>query len=348
MTPEQEAESKKFRIPFVCRRSGLKLGDFFPVSSLAGTSPYVHAWKETALYHPIFSLSLPAIIHRATAWHQLEKTGTRKFPMLQKQLLMLAMLHASGCIKQDIPALPSPRITDTFFGQVLEMLGWKNEISSDRLKLPMLHIWKGAAREMQADPFSQIPIWLKACASVKDDYENTVRTRQRAAKQQAANLAMKSIRRNMYEDISLRRLWNWMEAQIDSSLLSTDDSEKELFFVSEKNIQLYTHDEIDDLERLFLENCETGNSISHEVSRRINKIRSQLRIYEDTFEIQVDGATLHPEFHGQPAPEPSQFRNRVEFLVAKAKWELANKGASVPATVPTNASKSMKIKDEDL
>lgn len=334
-----ETSSSKFRISLTCAFSGLHIGDFSPnvgiyqKHSVDGMSPYVKGWKETILIHPIFSISMSALLHRATSTLQLEKSGKAHFPILQKQLLMLAMLHAGDCIHQDLPCLPSPRITDSYFGNVLEMLGWKQEINSERLHFPKLHIWKGAAREMEKDPFAQIPMWLKLCVEVKEEYENVVRTRQKAAKQQAAVLAMKNIKRNLYEDISIRRLWNWLEVQIPQ--MEMYDEYKDIFFCAEKNINVWTHDDIDSLEEVFLKYCETGNSISHEVSKHLKQLHTWLSIYEDTFEILIEDK--FPELRGKPAPEPRNFPNRAAFLVAQAKWSLAQKAA--PAA---------KVSDEEL
>lgn len=319
-------EIDKFNIPFVCARSGLLLGKFFPTSSMAGSTPYVQHWKETIQYHPIFSLSFSALLHRANACWQLEKAGSRQFPMLQKQLLFLALLHSSGLIKQDVAGLPSPKIVEIHFSRVLELLGYKNDTNSSRLHLPKLHIWKGAAKEDGTNLFGNIPAWLDACESCKDDYENVARERQKAAKSKAHELALKSIRRAMYSDISLKRLWGWVEAQVPATEFELDETFKQLFFCEENQINVWTEDDIEDLESLILKFCETGNSVSFEVLKRVKQLREWLYIYNDTFEI-VTTNVQFAALAGTPEPKISEFKTKAEWLVASARWKLGNQSA---------------------
>jgi hypothetical protein len=316
---------EKFHIKLVCQRTGLTLGSFYPKSTLAGLSPYVKAWKETVSFHPIFAANIYDLLHRAKSNFQLAKNGRREWPMQQQQLMMLALLHAADVVIQDFPCLPSPRITATYLAEVLEVVSWKYEHGSDRLKFPKLHIWKGAAGELEKDPFYPIPVWLRAARECIKDYNDTVRIRVREAKKKAEELAIKQIRRNLYEDISLRRLWSWLTTQIPNSELIDGECER-LFFCAEKNIHVWTEQDIQDLEDLFLTHCETGNSVSYEVSRRIEQLKHWLAVYNDTFEILLDNP--HPELTGTPAPEVRNFPNRAAWLVAKAKWDLANKKQS--------------------
>lgn len=320
----ENVATEKYNIPLVCARSGLFLGKFVPNSGLAKTTPYVKGWKTATFLHPIYSQTLSELLHRAMACYQLEKTGTTQFPLQHKQLLMSAMLHASGCIVQDVAGLPNEKITETHFAGVIEMLGWRQDVSSDRLHFPRLHIWKGAAHEDVGNLFRGVPVWLGACAAVQDEYNTVVRTKQKEAKKKAHALAMKNIRRAMYDDISLRRLWTWIAAYVPHAEVENNPDYKLLFFSSEGQIQNWTHEDIDNLESVFLEHCETGNSVSHEVSKRLNQLREWLHLYEDTFEIAID-TEQYKDQRGIPEPLRADFKNNASFLVAQAKWNLGNK-----------------------
>lgn len=315
--------ASKFNFPLRCERSGLDLGKFFPSSGLAVATPYVAAWKQTAFIHPIFSLSLPALVHRANACWQLEKTGTRTFPMVHKQLLFLAMLHATGCIKQEVAALPSPRIVETHFSQVIEMLSWKHETASDRVQFPKLHVWNGADREDQHNVFKQIPVWLTFCEIAKEEYENKARERQKAARAKAKEMALKSIRKSMYSDVSLKRLWNWLTSQIPQIVLENNPDFEMMFFAEENKIHAWTEEDFEALEDNFLKYCELGNSVSHEVSKRITQLKDWLKTYKDTFDIVADTKRF-AEYQGITKPEPKDFATRAAYLVAAARWNLVN------------------------
>ena len=336
----------RFNIPFVCKYSGLLLGNFYPnvglynKTTVDGMSPYVRNWKETVTLHPIFSVGTSALLIRARETWMLQKAGKINFPMQQRQLMMLAMLHAGDAILQDFPLLPEPRIADTYFAEVLEMITWKQEVASTRLHFPRLHIGKDSG-------FEQVPIWLKVCASCREDYENVVRSRQKAAKVKATEMAIRSLRKNLFENISLRRLWNWMEVQIPAMEIDAWPESKELFFCDEKNIHAWTQSEVDTLEEIFLEFCEVGNSISHEVSKRIEEIRRWLSLYEDTFDILV--TDQFPEWKGLDAPIAASFPTKKDFLIAEAKWRLANRVQQTVKPAPKVVRKStLKITDEDL
>ena len=345
-TSSRSDASSRYQIPFVCKHSGLLLGSFFPnvglynKTTLDGMSPYVRNWQEAIILHPIFSVSTSALLIRARETYMLQKSGKLNFPMQQRQLMMLAILHAGNAVVQDKQGLPEPRIADTYFAQVLEVVDWKVSTGSARLILPKLHIWKESG-------FEQIPAWLKACAELKEEYENVARTHQNAAKRKAAEWAMKNIKKNLYENISLRRLWNWVEVQVDSHEFADWPEMKDLFFVDEKNIGAWTQSEVETLEEIFLEYCEMGNSISYEVSKRIREIAGWLSLYEDTFEILT--TDQFPEFKGVAAPKIANFPNKTAFLVAEAKWKLANKVQQV-VNPEGKAGKrsSTKILDEEL
>lgn len=316
----------KFHMPLVCARSGVFLGKFYPSVGLASTTPYVNAWKETTFLHPIFSLSLSTLLHRATACWTLEKTGTRQFPIQHKQLLLLAMLHASGCIRQDVAGLPSPKIVEIHFPRVIELLGWKNDQASERLQFPRLHIWKGAIREDETNLFANVPMWIGACEGVKEEWESVTRETQKKAKALASAAAMRNIRRAMYQDISLRRLWNWISTQVPETVLVNNPDLQQLFFTTEDQINVWEAEDIEALEDLVLQYCELGNSISHEVMKRTKQLMEWYQLYYDTFEIVVD-TTRFEGFKGMPEPQLKDFKTKAEWLVSVARWKLGNSEA---------------------
>jgi hypothetical protein len=207
---------------------------------------------------------------------------------------------------------------------VLELLGWKYETASDRVAFPKLHVWQGAGKEEQGNIFRNVGGWLDVCEVVKEEYENVSRTRQKEARRKAHDMALKSIKRAMYADVSLKRLWNWITSQVPQNILENNPDLEQLFFAEEQRISVWTGEDIEALETLWLRYCETGNSVSYEVGRRIAQLKMQLNIYNDTFEL-VDMSEQFKEQRGTAEPRPEAFANRAQYLVARAKWQLANK-----------------------
>lgn len=318
------APSSKPSITLTCSRSGLKLGDFQPADySSLGTSPFVAQWKKTSFMHPVFNLAFADVVRKATACWMLEKQGDKRYTMQYKQLIMLALLHSSGCIKQDVPALPSPKAVELYFSKLIEIMDWKLEVATDRLSLPRFHVWHGAAGESKSDPFVTLDAWIKACEVCKEEYETVTRTRKADAKEKARAAAMRNIKASLYQDLSLRRLWNWLEAQVDSREMSNNAELESLFFCTDSNINAWDLDDIQALEDLFIANCELGNSISHEIQKRIDHLRSQRKAYSDAFEIVVGDEFL--EWKGLSKPERKDYSSNAEFAVASARWMLANR-----------------------
>ena len=343
-TEPESLAPDKFHMPLVCARSGVFLGKFYPSAGLASTTPYVSAWKETTFLHPIFSWSLGTLLHRSVACWNLEKTGTRTYPMREKQLMFLAMLHASNCIRQDVAGLPSPKIVEVHFARLIELLSWKNDQASERLQFPKLHIWKGAVHEDANNLFGNVPNWISACASVQEDWQTVVRESQKKAKAQAHALAMKNIRRAMYQDINIKRLWNWITTQVPESVLVANDDLQRLFFCEEGQINLWTKEDIEALEDMVIQYCELGTSVSHEVMKHIKRLMHWFEVYYDTFEIIID-SDLFAAHRGVPEPKQSDFTTKAEFLVSLARWKLGNRPQESGGTVK---EKTGKITAEDL
>lgn len=339
-------DDDKFNIPLICARSGLFLGKFIPGNGLAVATPYVQAWKSSIFLHPIFSLPLGSLITRAEACWQLEKNGVRSFPMAHKQLLFLAMLHASDCIKQDVAGLPSPRIVEAHFNRLIELLGWKQDTASERVSFPKLHVWRGAAREDENNVFGNVGIWLDVVEVCKDEYENISRTRMKEARRKAHDMAMKNIKKAMYEDINLKRLWGWFTAQVPQVILENNADLEQLWYCDEQRIHVWTIEDIEAIETLLLKYCEIGNSVSHEFSKHIKKLAEWLNTYNDTFEIVVDtSAERYASHKGTPEPTQGQFKSKAEYFIARARWQLANKSVS---NIPTSILKNKVQKGSDL
>ena len=279
-------------------------------------------WNETIMLHPIFSLGFQALFYKAESVWRLEKSGSKQYSMQYKQLLFLSLLHTAEVIHQEYPCLPSPRVVEIYFGQLLDILSWKHEVNSEHANLPRIRISK--YKDSDKDPFLVVESWVAACEVCRDEWENKVREHQKKAREKAKILAMRNIKRQHYQDISLRRLWNWFGTQVPQFAFEQHETLESLFFTTEDKIHLWDLSDIDVLDSLLIRHCEIGNSISHEVTKRLNQLRQWHYVYTDTFEIVIDGDRF-AEHRAKPEPTPKEFANRAQFLVAHAKWTLANR-----------------------
>ena len=252
--------------------------------------------------------------------------------------MFLALLHAGNGIIQDFPCLPSPKIVEIHFARLIELMSWKEDINSDRLNFPRLRIGKQQSSRESPEPFANIGSRLQACDNCKDDYDNVVRERQKAAKKLAHQAAMRSIKRQMYADISIKRLWNWIDVQVPQMEMQNNPELKELFFIDDDKVQAFQEEDVSNLEAMVLEHCELGNSISHEVMNRIRHLREQQALYIDTFEIVLE--KQFQEFADQPAPSARDFPTRAAYLVAQARWSIAQKTKDTPEVAGDDAEEA--------
>ncbi len=145
-------------------------------------------------------------------------------------------------------------------------------------------------------------------------------------------------------------LWNWFLASLGASNSKKyalpewqewkDDSAK-LWFASENTQLQYSLDDVSAIEEVFLANCSLGTTVSNAFKRELSRIYENIKNHNSIFEIDwsatrsassgnvtrvgVNGQLVAPPAPEHPGIEPKigDFYSRVEYIKAKARWDVA-------------------------
>jgi len=331
-----------------CKRTGVAIATM-QLMQQAGKLPYLAQWKDSTAYHPLFSLPQNHLLAWTRKnWNLLFRSTIDRSTEAQRQqfcIAFMAILHSLNSLDQHIPALPNFLTVNVNMQRLLELAYWYNFLDSKRFKFPTLRISKNNANNTLQD----IGVYLDICESIKHDYETSKEGRAEEAKLEAARRAEISVRSSHIRAVSKRALWNWFL----SSMGATSNSKKyelpewvewkedaaKLWFASENTQLQHSLEDVDTIEEVFLQECTLGTSVSHAFRRELAKIRDNISNHLTIFEIDwastiggssskitrvgTDGKVYSPMPEEQgPEPLIGNFNSRVEFIRAKAKWEV--------------------------
>lgn len=320
----------------ICQYTGIQVATVTCIR-VAGHIPYLDQWKHTQAIHPLFSLELKPLLQFATnAWAHFcsltpEETANESLTARQEKILQvtaLALLHSIAEVQQSTTWLPTIQEVSSCWSSLLPLAHWKNYLESQRFRFPALRISKNnKAIDLQA--------YLQTCWQVKKDYETRVREAVELEKLAAAEAALVGIREDLVRKAprSKKLLWRWFLAHIPSRYArDTEGWMWELFDAeTEAEISEFTIADIDLFEEIVLCEIPTGTSISHAFLDRIAHKRKLLETKFTTFEILIPDAITKGKEDGTIAveePRPEMFQSRAQFLVAHARWKLANTDTS--------------------
>lgn len=351
-TPTALANTKSYNLPLVCKYSGITVGNL-TIATVAGHMPMIGQWKESMVLHPLFSLADTALLQFSrnswfrfcafTAEEAIDDTITAK----QEQLLRvatLAMLHKMTDIRQDVPWLPTwPDVTRNW-NSILSLSYWKNYLESQRFKFPAIRISK-------LEPEVDLTTYLQLCWQVKKEYETKVNERIEREKLESAEKALKVLRDDLAGKTprSLKLLWRWYISHLPARYEADSEGWMHTIFFSKDadNLQnKFTIADIDLYEQIFLCECPTGSSLSHAFLDILRSKRQILENHFDTFEILVPESIKQGAADGSIStvePKLGDFKNKVGYMIAHAKWRLAHNSAALSKNMDAAIARSNKV-----
>lgn len=330
--PLATEQTKRYMVPLVCSRTGITMGSLATIA-VAGHMPLLGQWKDTQILHPFFSMKPVALLQFArNSWLRFcalrpEEAADDAVVAKQEQhlrVITLCMLHNLTEVRQDIPWLPEFKDVVSNWTALMSICYWKAYLDSERFRFPQIRISK-LERDVDLRSFLQL------CFKCKKDYETNVNERAEEAKKKIAEQAMRGIIDDIAgkKPLSIKLLWRWFEANMPGRYKKDIDTWMwELFSATEKDITDFTIRDIELFEEIFLTECPTGSSISHaflEVLRGKHALISQ---HFETYEILIPNSIAEQVASGEiaasgPMPELKDYPNKVAWMVAKAKWNLA-------------------------
>lgn len=330
-----------------CRYTGTVVASINCIK-VAGHVPYLSHWKEQQAIHPLFSLELkPLLKFAAHAWAHFcsltpEEAANTKQIARQEQILQitaLAILHKISDIQQTTVWVPSIVSVSNNWNSLIPLAHWKNLLDSKRFKFPVLRISKNNVASTEhrasADSTSQAAIdltsYLTTCWEAKKDYESRIKEAAEAEKARAADEALIEIRNDLQRKAprSKKLLWRWFSAHLPSRYSRDMEGWMWDLFDAETEAEVceFTMADIDLFEEIILCEIPTGSSVSHAFLDRLSHKRKLLETRFNTFEILIPEAVAAEKEAGTIAAEEpvlTAFPNKTAFLIAHAKWKLAN------------------------
>jgi hypothetical protein len=328
--PTAAESTRGYTLPLTCSRTGITIGSL-NLATIAGHMPMIGQWRDSMILHPLFSLQPTALLHFArNTWFRycnftIDEGASERLVDKQEQMLQaaaLAIIYNLTEVRQDIPWLPPFKDVAAHWPSLMAISYWKNYLDSERFKFPHLHISKMEQPELKE--------YLQICWNVKKAYESNVNEKIEAEKLRQAEIATIALRDMLAgaRPTSNRQLWRWFCAQLPKRYKKDLDTwMPEIFFAKGEEIRQFTVRDIDMLEEIFLCECPTGSSISHAFSEILDSKRKYLQQHFEAFEIIIPKEIVTAKAAGEiPVAEPrlEDFPNKVQWMVARAKWKLAH------------------------
>lgn len=322
--------SVRIRHPFYCNRTGVPLGHI-DLSLCAGHVPYMSHWNEMIAYHPLFSLTPNKLIdYMMGEWNRLAKEIINEQASDKEELLLrvgfTALLHNLGSIRRDGNAvgLPEMATVQSNLASLLALSTWKNLLDSKRFSFPELHI----SRLNDNSTLSNIHDYLNACWDQKKAYELGINDVQEQERARIAEKAVIAIRNSFYKPVSKKLLWTWVYAQLPPKWKG-DAWLATIFLSPASAISEWEPEEIDLFDDIIQSSIPMGSTVSFAVRERLAEIQKISADHHEAFTIEEDGLQfieqLRVELTAAEEPKQEDFKNKAEFFVARAKWQLAHR-----------------------
>lgn len=330
--PLATEQTKRYMIPLICSRTGITMGSLATIA-VAGHMPLLGQWKDTQVLHPFFSMKPVALLQFArNSWLRFcalkpEETTDDLIVAKQEQhlrVITLCMLHNLTEVRQDIPWMPEFKEVVANWTALMSICYWKAYLDSQRFKFPQIRISK-LERDVDLRSFLQL------CFKCKKDYETNVNEKIEEEKLRIAEKAMKGIVDEVAgkKPLSIKLLWRWFEANMPARYKKDLDGWMwELFSATEHDILDFTVRDIELFEEIFLTEVPTGSSVSHAFLDVLRGKHALISQHFETYEIMIPNSIAEQVASGEikatgPEPKLSDYPSKVAWMVARAKWKLA-------------------------
>lgn len=326
-----------------CQNSGVTLGRL-DVCIFEGHLAYMEAHNEAVYLHPFYRLSNIVLIKKLEdALHHAQENGWVLSWREQErvQLLVSAIMHSFGCVKQDQASLPKFQIAAGSAGRLLGLAKWFYFLSSQRFEFPQYSI----SKRNENLGWENYKFWLDSAFKIRENWSKQKKHNELDAQRRAHEVALKEIKDdNVYKRLDLRKIWRWIQLQLEEHYSpGRIKTFEDLFLNGDLEIHNWINDDIDDLSEAILEHCDAGNDIMYFIRKRLDGFLALARDFREGFTI-IGGAKGRftddkptPEeelFIGEydkkvdaleelpPPPKRESFETQGLFIRAQAQWNI--------------------------
>lgn len=329
-----------------CRISGVVLGTL-DLYLTEGMMAYLTAVDETLFRHPFYGLSWPVLSKKLDEAIQLTEEAKHcelsDWQQKRLQLLVSAMAHSLGTVKQDAPCLPPFAVAAGSARRLQVIAKWWNEKTTKRTYLPTLHI----SRLNGNEGWDNFKYWLDACFDLRNEWATKVRKMEHDAQMREASEDVEEIRQELVKRIDVTRVWNWIDLQLSEAKdisLNERNRWKRLFLRGDLEPELWHLDDLEDLILAMAEHCDTEHDIMFYIRKRTSGIKALMQDFYNSFNLLSSPSGALPtndmrteketeflaDFDKQAAaleelpakPDPSQFTSKGLYLQAEARWNI--------------------------
>jgi hypothetical protein len=303
------------------------------------------AKSKVAAVHPLFYAKQSFLLSRTTDW------AAGRFNEVERRIYFLSLLNSTELIEFRVPAVPADSTVQLNMESLIRFIGWQSAISSPRLVLPRFVV------SPETRQLPNVKHWLEAWWDSKAEFENGYITTTQLTKLRNREAALEKLIKNaaLKTDDYAGMLGAWA---VEASNCPAAIKEYWISLFKLKGFDIYNAKRVDLEEMLehMEDNLEQGSIYAHNTLKHIrillakNKtglnfglgipdedaekedfLNLSLPVKELEFRIVEDSIETHNKnvaIAAAPTNEP-QMRdfagNRLAYLKAKAKWNLAQK-----------------------
>lgn len=328
-----------------CQYSGIE----FDVSGFGST--------RLTYIHPIFAAEPKWLLSRMGSW------SAQKLTADESKLLFLAILHSTDLVEFRATANPAPNIVALNMESLAKIYAWMLGINRVQMVMPKFVV-SPENRKMENVRY-WIESWWEGRKSFEDGYSKYLLDRKLADKEAALERLIRNSQRTTEDYAGLLATWAMEASNAPKGLR---DYWRELFQL--KGLKVYAARAVDLQEVLdhMEENLEHGSIFAASTMKHLRTLVKKnaaglnygLGITdEDLAEIDTNPFTIvegSVEEHnmqviaaGAPEsePDPKAYSSRVQYLRAKAAWQLAERAREY-AREFTQQTEEAVAEDEEL
>lgn len=333
--PLATAANRKYMLPLICLLTGITCGAIHTIT-VAGSLPLLGQWKDTQVFHPIFSLDFGALLNFSkNTWLRFcalspEETANSDVIAKQEQMLQvctIAILHRMTTVDQKVTWLPSWLEVSSNWESLLRLAYWRCFLDSQKFRFPSIRLSK-------QEPTIDLQNYLQICWTAKKAYEHNINDLIEEAKKEVADKALIRIRDAIAgkKPLSPKVIYRWFRAVMPTRYAKDIDGwMSDIFHASEKDITEFTLSDIETFEEMALTELELGSSMSHAFFEILKSKHALLTDHFETYEILMptspEELLIQETIAAQPEPKLADFPGRVQWFRAHAQWKLAQPSA---------------------
>lgn len=339
-----------------CQRSGLPLATVTALCS-AGW-PFLTSQNLTML-HPVYQMPLAGVLNKFK--HHLAIADQAGWMISDQELTeiklcMSATMYGIDSIWQPpieavhlwaklVPSLPSAVVCAASGMRLYNLARWYHFGTSKRLEFPLYRVSK-LNGNLEWENFKT---WLDDAFDIKHQWEQGRDELQHAEELRLRTDALATVHSEaVYKRVDFNKVWNWIDIQLAVEKdypVGRRTTFKSIFMSGELHPELWTLDDIEDLQFAILKCCDMGNDISFFINKRVESIRQIVKDFYSGFTL-LTSVGKHSEeitekekaatsaFFAEydrkaatleqipPEPKRADYGSNGQFAQAQAQWRI--------------------------